>query len=124
MADQQWKELYKKQLTQKNNASARRTARHDYGELEAEPRQKLNTTERLPGTDAARFRRIIMMIWVVITGSQIALWLVISLATGHFTEPWWLWTAGSSAIVGVIIWFILNNMQRGRKTGRNTHGNA
>src|SRR5690349_17455602 len=117
MADQQWKELYKKQLTQKNNASARRTARHDYSELEAEPHQS-DATEQLPATDVARFRRIIITIWVIITGSQIALWLVISLSTGHFTEPWWLWTAGSSAIVGVIIWFILNNAQRGRKTGK------
>jgi uncharacterized protein with LGFP repeats len=89
VADQNWKEAYKKQLAQKSVKSGRSSK-----------------------ADSNYWRRIIIKAWVAITSIQIVLWLVIGVFNKHFTEPWWLWTAASGGIVAVVVWYILVKIRR------------
>lgn len=96
MADQDWKESYKKQLAKKNTKSS--------------------------GSSGARagsgyWRRIIVGAWAAATAVQIVMWLVISLISGRFTEPWWLWTAASGGIVAIAVWFVLVKPRYAGKEG-------
>ena len=52
-----------------------------------------------PPAGLSKARRIVTTAWLVATGVQVAVWLVICVTTLSLDAPWWLWTLVAGALV-------------------------
>ena len=57
-------------------------------------------------TDAGTAMRILTIIWATAVAMNVVIWGIVSLTTGAFVHPWWLWVAGPpGAVLGVLYAF-------------------
>jgi hypothetical protein len=53
--------------------------------------------------DAGTAMRILTIIWACAVAVNLVVWATVSLATGEFIHPWWLYVAGPpGAVLGVL----------------------
>ena len=53
--------------------------------------------------DAGSAMRILTIIWACAVAVNLVIWATVSLATGQFLHPWWLYVAGPpGAVLGVL----------------------
>jgi hypothetical protein len=62
---------------------------------------------------SGRARWIVTMLWVVVSGIQFVIWLMMSLISGSFKTPFWLWTIGLGG-VALLAWWYLDPARRSR----------
>jgi hypothetical protein len=54
-------------------------------------------------TDGGTAMRILTIIWACVVAVNLVIWGTVSLATGQFVHPWWLYVAGPpGAVLGVL----------------------
>jgi hypothetical protein len=54
-------------------------------------------------TDGGTAMRVLTIIWACIVAINVTVWATVSLATGQFLHPWWLYVAGPpGAVLGVL----------------------
>ncbi len=63
---------------------------------------------RLSGSPA---RRVVTIIWMVVSGVQFVIWLLMSLISSSFKAPFWLWTIGIGG-VALLVWSYLDPARR------------
>ena len=54
--------------------------------------------------DAGTAMRVLTIIWACIVAVNVALWATVSLATGDFVHPWWLYVAGPPGAVLAVLY--------------------
>jgi hypothetical protein len=53
--------------------------------------------------DAGTAMRVLTIIWACAVAMNLVIWATVSLATGEFVHPWWLYVAGPpGAVLGVL----------------------
>ncbi|WP_326565382.1 hypothetical protein VSH64_26410 [Amycolatopsis rhabdoformis] len=50
-------------------------------------------------------RRIITVIWVVVSGVQFVIWLLMSIISGSVKSPFWLWTVVGGGVLLALWWY-------------------
>lgn len=113
MGEQDWKEQYKQQL-QKKGAAPTIDETFDAPDEPQTPRTHTAKTVHSAVDTSANLRlirRIIVAIWLGITGIQIVIWLLIGIFGKNFPDPWWLWTGVSGGVVVAIIWYVSAEIQ-------------
>jgi hypothetical protein len=54
-------------------------------------------------TDGGTAMRVLTTIWACVVAVNLVIWATVSLATGQFLHPWWLYVAGQpGAVLGVL----------------------
>jgi hypothetical protein len=54
-------------------------------------------------TDGGTAMRVLTTIWACVVAVNLVIWATVSLATGQFLHPWWLYVAGPpGAVLGVL----------------------
>jgi|GEM_PF-3025904 len=130
MAEQDWKELYKQQLAKRDdqkqdatkhdaqqNAVQQSVAQQKMVQSPARADRAVHERASAPATrpqtaETVRlFRKIVIAIWIGITGIQIIIWLLIGIFGNSFPDPWWLWTGVSGGVIVAVIWYISAELQ-------------
>jgi hypothetical protein len=52
--------------------------------------------------DAGTAMRVLAIVWASITAVNLAVWTIISVTTGDFPYPWWLWLSVPGAALLVL----------------------
>ena len=73
-----------------------------------------STEETRSSSGAAR--RIVTVIWAVVTGVQFIIWLLMTVISMSFKSPFWLWTLGAGG-VALALWWYLDPARRGARGG-------
>jgi hypothetical protein len=55
-------------------------------------------------TDGGTAMRILTIIWACVVAVNLVIWGTVSLATGQFVHPWWLYVAGPPGAVLVVLY--------------------
>ncbi|GAA3463310.1 hypothetical protein GCM10018963_53230 [Saccharothrix longispora] len=61
-----------------------------------------------------RIRGFLTIAWVVISGVQFTIWLLMSLISTSFKTPFWLWTVGLGG-GALLLWWFLDPARRDRE---------
>jgi hypothetical protein len=56
-------------------------------------------------------RRVVTIIWAVVSAVQFVIWLLMSLISASFKAPFWLWTIGIGG-VALLVWVYLDPARR------------
>lgn len=59
-------------------------------------------------------RRVVAVVWVVVCGIEFVIWLLMTLISGSFKAPFWLWTIGIGG-VALLLWWYLDPARRDRE---------
>lgn len=59
-------------------------------------------------------RRVVTIIWVVISAVQFVIWLLMSLISASFKTPFWLWTIATGG-AALLVWAYLDPARRAGK---------
>jgi hypothetical protein len=43
--------------------------------------------------------RVLTTIWASVVAVNLVVWLLVSVTTGQFLYPWWIWVAGPPGVV-------------------------
>jgi hypothetical protein len=47
--------------------------------------------------------RVLTIVWASIVAINLVVWTLVSVTTGSFVHPWWVWVAGPpGAVLGVL----------------------
>lgn len=113
MGEQDWKEQYKQQL-QKKGTTPVSDDTFDAPEKPETPNTPVVKAIK-PASDTSEnlrlIRKLLVAIWLGITGIQIVIWLLIGIFGKNFPDPWWLWTGVSGGVVVAIIWYVSAEIQ-------------
>ena len=101
-----WKDSYQKQRAARDQQDTTQTGKAKKSATEqfiAQPRQpKASYTPE----------RIVTIIWLAVTSIQLAIWLIICIASRNFVSPWWLWTGLGGGLVTAIVWAVMNLIRK------------
>ncbi|WP_344860920.1 hypothetical protein [Amycolatopsis ultiminotia] len=61
-------------------------------------------------------RRIVTILWAVVSGVQFVIWLLMSLISMSFKAPFWLWTVGVGGVL-LALWWYFGSDRRGAGSG-------